>query len=255
MVGGISTLRCDLLLLSGDIKEPACSLVWRTCSISSRFAAQDVDPLLRARDVRHPQRSVLQEHSAECLAEGARVALLRVPVRASAGRPQGQRDHPGVCCSLGLSCIDGNAERSRSLLALTSCTPCKRLIAAAALAQDIRRIVRNDARIMNKLHRRVFLDKIGMEDLKVYISFYVEASNRDAFMAVKQVGVVVRVPVVCPWSDRLCFVRFGRLCWRCGSLAVHLVLVPVSQCPQSKALGLSSSQSVSTVQGTTTCLK
>lgn len=48
--------------------------------------------------------------------------------------------------------------------------------------------MRNDARIMNKLHRRVFLDKIGMEDLKIYISFYVEASNRDAFMAVKQVG-------------------------------------------------------------------
>lgn len=58
----------------------------------------------------------------------------------------------------------------------------------ALLLQDIRRIVRNDARIMNKLHRRVFLDKIGMEDVKVYISFYVEASNRDAFMAVKQVG-------------------------------------------------------------------
>jgi hypothetical protein len=49
--------------------------------------------------------------------------------------------------------------------------------------------VRNDARIMNKLHRRVFLDKIGMEDVKIYISFYVEASNRDAFMAVKQVSV------------------------------------------------------------------
>jgi hypothetical protein len=43
---------------------------------------------------------------------------------------------------------------------------------------------------MNKLHRRVFLDKIGMEDVKMYISFYVEASNRDAFMAVKQVRAV-----------------------------------------------------------------
>ena len=50
--------------------------------------------------------------------------------------------------------------------------------------------MRNDARIMNKLHRRVFLDKIGMEDVKIYISFYVEASNRDAFMAVKQVSGV-----------------------------------------------------------------
>jgi hypothetical protein len=51
---------------------------------------------------------------------------------------------------------------------------------------------------MNKLHRRVFLDKIGMEDVKIYISFYVEASNRDAFMAVKQVR-----PWICMvgWQD------------------------------------------------------
>lgn len=54
------------------------------------------------------------------------------------------------------------------------------------IIQDIRRIVRSDARIINKLHRRVFLDKITNEDCKIYMSFYVEASNRDAFMAVKQ---------------------------------------------------------------------
>lgn len=56
----------------------------------------------------------------------------------------------------------------------------------AKQSQDIRRIVRNDARILNKLHRRVFLDKLTHEDCKIYLSFYVEASNRDAFMAVKQ---------------------------------------------------------------------
>ena len=55
-----------------------------------------------------------------------------------------------------------------------------------AIVQDIRRIVRNDARIINKLHRRIFLDKITHDDCKIYLSFYVEASNRDAFMAVKQ---------------------------------------------------------------------
>ncbi|GBF96207.1 small conductance mechanosensitive ion channel [Raphidocelis subcapitata] len=55
-----------------------------------------------------------------------------------------------------------------------------------AIIQDIRRIVRNDARIINKLHRRIFLDKITHEDAQIYLSFYVEASNRDAFMAVKQ---------------------------------------------------------------------
>lgn len=52
--------------------------------------------------------------------------------------------------------------------------------------QDIRRIVRNDTRVINKLHRRVFLDKISTEDAKIYLSFYLEAANRDAFMAIKQ---------------------------------------------------------------------
>ncbi|KAF6255019.1 Mechanosensitive ion channel-domain-containing protein [Scenedesmus sp. NREL 46B-D3] len=55
-----------------------------------------------------------------------------------------------------------------------------------AIIQDIRRIVRNDSRIINKLHRRVFMDKISLDDVKVYVSFYCEASNRDAFMAIKQ---------------------------------------------------------------------
>ncbi|WIA23363.1 hypothetical protein OEZ85_000126 [Tetradesmus obliquus] len=55
-----------------------------------------------------------------------------------------------------------------------------------AIIQDIRRIVRNDSRIINKLHRRVFMDKISLDDVKIYVSFYCEASNRDAFMAIKQ---------------------------------------------------------------------
>lgn len=36
-----------------------------------------------------------------------------------------------------------------------------------AIIQDCRRIVRNDARILTKLHRRIFLDKITREDCKV----------------------------------------------------------------------------------------
>ena len=55
-----------------------------------------------------------------------------------------------------------------------------------AVVQDIRRIVRNDARVIGKLHRRIFLDKITQRDCQIHLSFYVEASNRDAFMAVKQ---------------------------------------------------------------------
>jgi hypothetical protein len=86
---------------------------------------------------------------------------------------RGYLNQPGLQFSHEKGCC----ERSLTLCMRFFCSP-----------QDIRRIVRNDARIMNKLHRRVFLDKIGMEDVKMYISFYVEASNRDAFMAVKQVS-------------------------------------------------------------------
>ena len=56
----------------------------------------------------------------------------------------------------------------------------------SAVVSDIRKILRQDNRIIQKLHRRVFLDKVTREDVSVYISFYVEAANRDAFMAVKQ---------------------------------------------------------------------
>lgn len=55
-----------------------------------------------------------------------------------------------------------------------------------AVVSDIRKILRQDSRIIQKLHRRVFLDKITKDDISIYISFYVEATNRDAFMAVKQ---------------------------------------------------------------------
>jgi len=57
---------------------------------------------------------------------------------------------------------------------------------SSAVVSDIRKILRQDGRIIQKLHRRVFLDKVTREDASMYISFYVEAANRDAFMAVKQ---------------------------------------------------------------------
>jgi hypothetical protein len=37
--------------------------------------------------------------------------------------------------------------------------------------------------VLQKLHRRVFLDKLTRDEATLYISFYVEAANRDAFMA------------------------------------------------------------------------
>ena len=57
---------------------------------------------------------------------------------------------------------------------------------SGAVVADMRKIIRQDPRIIQKLHRRVFLDKISREQVSIYISCYVEAPNRDAFMAVKQ---------------------------------------------------------------------
>lgn len=54
------------------------------------------------------------------------------------------------------------------------------------IVSDARKILRQDNRIIQKLHRRVFLDNVTKEHCRIYISFYVEAANRDAFMAVKQ---------------------------------------------------------------------
>lgn len=51
---------------------------------------------------------------------------------------------------------------------------------------DMRKLIRQDQRIIQRLHRRVFLDKVTREQITIYISFYVEAANRDAFMSVKQ---------------------------------------------------------------------
>lgn len=56
--------------------------------------------------------------------------------------------------------------------------------------------MRNDTRTINKLHRRVFLDKITHEDCRIYMSFYLEAANRDAFMAIKQDMLLSFVDVV-----------------------------------------------------------
>ena len=39
---------------------------------------------------------------------------------------------------------------------------------------DMRKLIRQDQRIIQRLHRRVFLDKITKEDITIYISFYVE---------------------------------------------------------------------------------
>ena len=57
---------------------------------------------------------------------------------------------------------------------------------AGAVVADMRKIIRQDPRIIQKLHRRVFMDKLTRDQVSIYISCYIEAANRDAFMAVKQ---------------------------------------------------------------------
>ena len=59
-------------------------------------------------------------------------------------------------------------------------TPHNKVNAASTHAppQDIRRIVRNDGRVLTKLHRRIFLDAITHDACRIYMSFYVDAANR-----------------------------------------------------------------------------
>ena len=51
--------------------------------------------------------------------------------------------------------------------------------------------------MLQKLHRRVFLDKLTRDEATLYISFYVEAANRDAFMA----GASCRAVLCCARCD------------------------------------------------------
>jgi hypothetical protein len=53
------------------------------------------------------------------------------------------------------------------------------------------------------------MDKISLDDVKIYVSFYCEASNRDAFMAIKQVS---RAP--------------GAMVHGCAGVYFHLVCFP-----------------------------
>ena len=54
-----------------------------------------------------------------------------------------------------------------------------------AIVSDMRRIIRQDARVLQKLHKRAFLDEINREYISIYISFYLEATNRDAYMSLR----------------------------------------------------------------------
>jgi len=51
------------------------------------------------------------------------------------------------------------------------------------LIEEMRKIIRADPRVIQKLHRRVFLNAIHENSLEVLVSFYIEAPNEDAARA------------------------------------------------------------------------
>ncbi|KAG1654893.1 hypothetical protein FOA52_006537 [Chlamydomonas sp. UWO 241] len=56
----------------------------------------------------------------------------------------------------------------------------------SSVIQDMRRLLKGDPRIINRLHRRVFLDELTMDACVINLSFYVDAPSRDAFLAIKE---------------------------------------------------------------------
>lgn len=113
--------------------------------------------------------------------------------------------------------------------------------------------------MLPKLHRRVFLDKIQRDQLTVYISFYIEAANRDAFMATKQ-EIFMQFATACarhgaklaqnrhqvhaplpgppPTYHHLILCTLACLCTLAHALCVHAAMLPALPCPaQPKGSG------------------
>lgn len=63
--------------------------------------------------------------------------------------------------------------------------------------QDMRAIVRKEPRIIQKLHKRIFLDKLNNDGTAViFFSLYVDAATKEAFMQVKQELMIQFVEVL-----------------------------------------------------------
>lgn len=54
------------------------------------------------------------------------------------------------------------------------------------ILQEMRQIIREDSRIFQKLHRRVFFTEITDNALLIHLSFYVEAANKDVFLSISE---------------------------------------------------------------------
>ncbi len=62
--------------------------------------------------------------------------------------------------------------------------------------RDMRAVLKSDERVLKNLHRRVFLNRITTDGYELIISCYVEAANRDQFMAVKEDFLQVLVQIL-----------------------------------------------------------
>ena len=58
--------------------------------------------------------------------------------------------------------------------------------ALAGAIRDRRSALRADERVLKTLHRRVFVNRILLDGFEILISCYVEAVNKDQFLAVKE---------------------------------------------------------------------
>jgi len=57
-------------------------------------------------------------------------------------------------------------------------------------------LIRTHPSVIQKLHRRVFLNKLNKEEIELYISFYCAATNRDAFMAIRQDMLMTMIDII-----------------------------------------------------------
>ncbi|CAG9461125.1 unnamed protein product [Pedinophyceae sp. YPF-701] len=54
------------------------------------------------------------------------------------------------------------------------------------IVNEIRQCIRQDARVIQRLHRRAFVNGFYPDRIEVYVSFYIDAINQDSYMAVRQ---------------------------------------------------------------------
>eukprot|EP00798_Chlamydomonas_sp_ICE-L_P001677 gene1677-33072_t len=64
------------------------------------------------------------------------------------------------------------------------------------VVQDMRRIIRSHPRVIQRLHRRVFLDDVSTTSFSIFFSFYVDCKNYDSYMASKEDILLTFVDII-----------------------------------------------------------